>query len=142
MAIESSVVADAAASLVNQQTSRPTEVEANARSTESVKPETVQEAIAAAELAKQQAADAEQQQADQEPLSHDQLEVVVQQLQDFVETLNRGIAFTVDQESGKDVIKVTNRESGELVRQIPSEEVLLLASRLSEATGLLVNTEV
>lgn len=75
------------------------------------------------------------------PLEKEQLETVVQQLQDFVQTLNRGIAFRVDQDSGKDVITVTNRDTGELVRQIPSEEVLLLASRLSEATGLLVNTK-
>ncbi len=92
-------------------------------------------------MAQQQAEAQAQEKESEETLTHDQLEVVVQQLQDFVQTLNRGIAFSVDQESGKDVITVTNRDTGELVRQIPSEEVLLLAARLSEATGLLVNTE-
>ncbi|MBW8190814.1 flagellar protein FlaG [Neiella marina] len=103
--------------------------------------ESVQEAIAAAEVAKAQAQTEVEQQAKSEEIKPDQLEIVVQQLQEFVQTLNRDIAFSVDKESGIDVIKVTNQETGELVRQIPSEEVLLLAARLSEATGLLVNTE-
>ena len=71
----------------------------------------------------------------------EQLEVVVQQLQEFVQTLSKDIAFSVDEDSGRNVVKVTNKETGELVRQIPSEEVLQLATRLSEATGLLVDTK-
>ncbi|MBD1390853.1 flagellar protein FlaG [Neiella sp. HB171785] len=142
MAIDNSVMPDLSAATAIKPQVTPQADETS--KSEEVTKQTVQEAIAAAEAAKAQAqAEVEQKAAAaEEELKPEQLEVVVQQLQEFVQTLNRDIAFSVDKESGKDVIKVTNQDTGELVRQIPSEEVLLLAARLSEATGLLVNTEV
>ncbi|WP_225918015.1 flagellar protein FlaG [Neiella holothuriorum] len=138
MAIENNVAPDVLGATIKP----PLAPQANeALPPEEMSKESVQEAIAAAEVAKAQAQTEVEQQAKSEEIKPDQLEIVVQQLQEFVQTLNRDIAFSVDKESGIDVIKVTNQETGELVRQIPSEEVLLLAARLSEATGLLVNTE-
>jgi len=71
-----------------------------------------------------------------------QLEKVAQQLQDFVGDMNKGLEFLVDKDSGRDVIKVIDKESGETVKQYPSEEVLGLVAKLSEATGLFVNSKV
>ena len=76
------------------------------------------------------------------PLSSEQLEKVAQQLQDFVGEMNRGLEFTVDKDSGRDVIKVIDKNSGELVKQYPSEEVLTLVAKLSEMVGSFVDTSV
>ena len=76
------------------------------------------------------------------PLSVEQLEKVAQQLQDFVGEMNRGLEFTVDKDSGRDVIKVIDKNSGELVKQYPSEEVLTLVAKLSEMVGSFVDTSV
>jgi len=70
------------------------------------------------------------------------IEKVAQQLQDFVASLNKGISFSVDEKSGKDVISVTDTISGELIRQIPSEEVLELAQRISKAAGIFIKDQV
>lgn len=67
---------------------------------------------------------------------------VAQQLQDFVSSLNKNLRFSVDEESGREVISVVDKVSGELIRQIPSEEMLELASRISKAAGLLVTEKV
>ncbi|SFC24745.1 flagellar protein FlaG [Pseudoalteromonas denitrificans] len=67
---------------------------------------------------------------------------VAQQLQDFVSSINKDLRFSVDEESGRDVISVIDKESGDLIRQIPSEEILDLASRISEAAGILIKKEV
>jgi flagellar protein FlaG len=75
-------------------------------------------------------------------LSPEQLEKVAQQLQDFVGEMNRGLEFTVDKDSGRDVIKVIDKNSGELVKQYPSEEVLTLVAKLSEMVGSFVDTSV
>jgi len=71
-----------------------------------------------------------------------QLEKVAQQLQDFMGEMNRSLEFLVDKDSGRDVIKVLDRGTGDLVKQYPSEEVLTLISKLSDATGNLIDTEI
>ncbi len=75
-------------------------------------------------------------------LSPDKLEKVVQQLQDFMGEMNRSLQFKVDEDSGRNVIKVIDKESGDLVKQYPSEEVLGIVAKLAEATGVLVDFKV
>lgn len=76
------------------------------------------------------------------PLDSKQLEKVAQQLQDFVGDLNRNLQFSVDKDSGRDVIKVFDKDSGDLLKQYPSEEVLTLVSKLSEMVGGFIDAEV
>jgi len=77
-----------------------------------------------------------------ESLTPKQLEKVAQQLQDFVGDLNRNIEFSVDKDSGRDVIKVIDKDSGDLIKQYPSEEVLTLVSKLSDMVGGFVDAKV
>lgn len=78
----------------------------------------------------------------QTKVSAEQLEMVAQQLQSFVGEMNKGLEFLVDKDSGRDVIKVIDKNSGDLIKQYPSEEVLSLVSRLSDAAGGLVNEKI
>ncbi|ALO34271.1 flagellar biosynthesis protein FlaG [Colwellia sp. MT41] len=78
----------------------------------------------------------------QAPLTTEQLEKVAQQLQEFVGNMNRGLEFSVDKDSGRDVIKVIDKNSGELVKQFPSEEVLTLVAKLSEMVGAFIDAKV
>lgn len=71
-----------------------------------------------------------------------QLENVAKQLQEFIGKMNRGLEFLVDEESGRDVIKVVDKNSGELIKQYPSEEVLSLVSKLSKVTGSFVDSKI
>lgn len=84
----------------------------------------------------QQARQAEEQQTETS-MNRDELQQVAEKLQDFVGSLNTSLQFSVDEESGRDVIKVMDKDSGELVRQFPSEEVLDVIKSLSNATGML-----
>ncbi len=49
---------------------------------------------------------------------------------------NHQLSFSVDEELGKVIIVVTDPESGEVVRQIPSEEVQHLQRRLREMAAV------
>jgi flagellar protein FlaG len=80
--------------------------------------------------------------ANQAKLTPQQLEKVAQQLQDFVGEMNRGLEFSVDKDSGRDVIKVIDKASGDLVKQYPSEEVLTLVAKLSDMVGGFVDAKV
>jgi flagellar protein FlaG len=79
---------------------------------------------------------------DKAPLTPQQLEKVAQQLQDFVGEMNRGLVFSVDKDSGRDVIKVIDKDSGDLVKQYPSEEVLTLVAKLSDMVGGFIDAKV
>ena len=65
----------------------------------------------------------------------------VSRLNDYVQSLRRDIQFSVDKSSGSTVIRVVDSNSGETIRQIPSEEMLAIARNLEHAQGLFVNTK-
>ncbi|WP_434928728.1 flagellar protein FlaG [Shewanella sp. HL-SH8] len=74
--------------------------------------------------------------------SDESLELVAKELTDMVAMMQKGLKFSVDVDSGKQVIKVQDIESGDIIRQIPSEEALQLAQKLSEVSGVLMPIEV
>lgn len=51
---------------------------------------------------------------------------------------NFGIEFEFSEPGNHLVTRVVDRESGELIRQIPSEEVLRMVQRMESRTGLLL----
>lgn len=77
-----------------------------------------------------------EQEAKQET-SREQVEKAVESISDFVQSVRRNINFSVDDSSGRVVVKVIDTESGDLVRQIPSEEALALAENLNNAGSVL-----
>ena len=62
----------------------------------------------------------------------EEIESAVTKLSEFMQTNNRQLNFSVDEASSKLVVKVTDAESGKVIRQIPSEEVLKLTERLQD----------
>ena len=65
------------------------------------------------------------------------LNEVVSELNNLVRDLHRELQFSVDDKSGEPVIKVVDSKTDEVVRQIPSEEVVRLRQRLEEAAGVI-----
>jgi flagellar protein FlaG len=62
-------------------------------------------------------------------------------IQEFVQSIRRNLNFDVDDSSGRVVVQVTDSMSGEVIRQIPSEDALKLAESLSEMRSLLFKAE-
>ncbi|PHY64123.1 flagellar protein FlaG [Shewanella xiamenensis] len=71
----------------------------------------------------------------------DKLTQVATELSDMMSMMRKGLAFKVDENSGQAVVTVLDRDTGDVIRQMPSEEALKLAEKLSEVTGLLMKTE-
>ena len=63
-------------------------------------------------------------------------------LSTHVQNLQRSLQFTVDRDSGDIVVTIVDRETHEVVRLIPSEELLAIAHRLPSAAGVLVTEKV
>ncbi|MBW3164302.1 flagellar protein FlaG [Ferrimonas balearica] len=74
-------------------------------------------------------------------MDRDQLSRIAEELEHFIGGNQRGLSFHVDEDTGRDVVVVKDIATDEVIRQIPAEEVLELAARLSDLTGMLVETE-
>lgn len=66
----------------------------------------------------------------------EQLEKAVVAMNDYVQSINRDLQFSVDEETERTVIKVIDSQSGELIRQIPDEVFLELARKLNDGGGV------
>ncbi|MCU1752503.1 flagellar protein FlaG [Pseudomonas sp. 6D_7.1_Bac1] len=71
----------------------------------------------------------------------DKLKAAVQEIEKFVQSIKRNLEFSIDEGSGKVVVKVIATATGEVVRQIPSEEALKLADSLNTASNVLFDAK-
>ncbi len=76
--------------------------------------------------------------------SEQERERVVEQMSEFISTVQTGLSFRIDEESGRDVVTIYEESTGEIIRQIPDEEMLDVLRRLREQTaryssGLLID---
>jgi len=62
----------------------------------------------------------------------------VEKLNEFIRPYVTSLQFSVDKELGRVVVKIMDSETKEVIKQIPSEDVLALTKALSKVAGLLV----
>jgi len=70
--------------------------------------------------------------------TRDEVEDAVSRLSRFVAPNQSEINFSVDESSGIRVVKIVDRNSNEVIRQMPSEEAVALARALDKLQGLLI----
>ncbi|MGY0614029.1 flagellar protein FlaG [Vibrio sp. FJH11] len=68
-------------------------------------------------------------------LNREEREKMVAQMNAFVTSINKGVAFRVDEESGRDVVTIYEATTGDIIRQIPDEDMLVVLRRLAEHTA-------
>ena len=66
--------------------------------------------------------------------SPERVQEALSRIQSYLSASQRELQISVDEGSGRTVVRVVNPETQEVIRQIPTEEVLKLAASLS-ATG-------
>jgi len=75
------------------------------------------------------------------------IEEKVSELNSFVQNIQRGIQFSVHEETGRSIITITDKDTGDEIRRFPSDQVLSISSKIAESLavpsenglGLLVN---
>jgi flagellar protein FlaG len=72
-----------------------------------------------------------------EQVSNEELAEAVKNIQARLDVMRTRLGFVLHNETDDVIIEVTDRKSGELIRQIPSEEVMELRARLDELVGIL-----
>ncbi len=60
------------------------------------------------------------------------LQDTVTRLNEYAQSINRQLQFSIDDRSGRPVIKVLDLQTDKVIRQIPSDDVLALARQMHE----------
>ncbi|MDC0611053.1 flagellar protein FlaG [Vibrio sp.] len=68
---------------------------------------------------------------ERERISEEQRSKIMEQMQEFVSSINKGLSFRVDQETGRDIVTIYEADTGDVIRQIPEEEMLEVLRRLA-----------
>ncbi|MFH1493287.1 MAG: flagellar protein FlaG [Pseudomonadota bacterium] len=69
------------------------------------------------------------------------LKQATEKLNQAMKMMASNLQFTVDEETGIDVVKVVDTDTREVIRQFPSEEVLAIAKAFDQLQGLLVRDQ-
>ncbi len=64
----------------------------------------------------------------------------VEQIQSYLSSSQRSLQFRVEESLGRPVMVVTNPETGEVIRQVPGEEVQKMAAAITQGGGQLLDT--
>lgn len=76
-------------------------------------------------------------------LNANQMQEAVSRINEYVQQSERKLDFRMDEESGQTVIRVYDKQSDELIRQIPGDLALRLAQQLNdEEPSLLFRAQV
>ena len=113
--------------------------------TNTISQDNQKQAVVKAKNVEQTVAQPQRVEATEEPktqqASVDALEKISTQMSDMMSMMKKNLVFRVDTKSGQSVVSVLDEKSGDLIRQIPSAEALDLAKKMSDVTGLIMETK-
>jgi len=73
--------------------------------------------------------------------TRDQVNSAVKQLNDTMSASAQDLEFSVDQDSKQTVVKLVDRTTHEVLRQMPTKEALEIAKSLDKAMGKLIDQQ-
>lgn len=73
--------------------------------------------------------------------NEDEIQEAITRAQDALNEVDPRVKLTVDRDLNRVVIKVVNSDSGEVIRQIPPEEMLRIQRFFHDRSGLLLKEE-
>jgi flagellar protein FlaG len=72
-------------------------------------------------------------------VSEAKIESIAQAMDNYVRSIQRDLKIRVHNDTGNIIVEVISGEDGKVIRQIPSENLLNLAAKMEEMTGVLFN---
>jgi flagellar protein FlaG len=97
---------------------------------------------AGAKVAQESQAAAAVEKMTQQPAPQDvntAVRAAAQQIDSYLKSVGRQVEFRVDDDTGMTVVTVRETATGDVIRQIPNEEVLQLARRFEASSGALLD---
>lgn len=72
----------------------------------------------------------------------EELHSIAESFGQVVSAVNKGISIRIDEKADMFVTEIVNKETNEVIKQIPPEQLVRLAGRLREFLGILLDIEV
>lgn len=119
-----------------QQAEMPLQLSKDGQSTAVVTPETLKAVSGVKELEEK---DASKSKNDKQPFSPSELADAVKKLNDTVKLYKGDLQFSVDDDTQLQIVKVIDKSSKEVIRQIPSPEVVRIAKAIEDFRSILLN---
>jgi flagellar protein FlaG len=73
------------------------------------------------------------------PVDDAQLQAAVKAANSALEAAQSGIEFSIDSASGKTIVRILDKQTNEVIRQLPSEEMLEIAKAIDRFEGMLLH---
>ena len=70
-----------------------------------------------------------------------EVQKALEEVEKAVAPMAQSLQFSLDKDSGKTVVKVMDTDTNEVIRQIPSEEVLAISKAVDKLKGLLIKQQ-
>ncbi len=77
-----------------------------------------------------------------EPMEREDLENLVQDMENYLSDMRVNLSFKLHDETGDVLVQVIDGETGEVIRQLPPEEILELREKLKELRGVIFDSKV
>ncbi|GMR05308.1 MAG: flagellar protein FlaG [Thermodesulfobacteriota bacterium] len=74
-------------------------------------------------------------------LQDGKVDEVAAEVQIRLKRLNTELRFEVDNDSRKTIVRIVDAESGKVIRQIPSEDLLAIRNRMDDLIGVLFDSK-
>ena len=68
----------------------------------------------------------------------EQVASAAEKINDTIKAFTTDLQFSVDKDTNRVIVKVLDKESGEVIRQIPPDEVISIAKALDTIRGLII----
>ena len=78
-----------------------------------------------------------QQNVDSKLVSDEEIQQAVDQIQSFTDNVAKDLKFSIDEDTGKTIVKILDSQTQEVIRQFPTEEAISIARTLDKVQGLL-----
>lgn len=76
-----------------------------------------------------------------EKLDAKQLENIFGDFKEKFDLLNKYLSIKIDKDLNRPIVRIINKESGEVIRQFPPEQLVELAKKIDQMVGLLFEKE-
>lgn len=121
-----------------QQAELPQQLSKDGEAATTTKPETLKAVTGVKEAeAKEQAKN----KVDQQAFSQSDLADAIKKLNETVKLYKGDLQFTVDDDTQMQIVKVVDKSSKEVIRQIPSPEVIRIAKAIEDFRSILLQDE-
>ncbi|MBP7579464.1 MAG: flagellar protein FlaG [Vogesella sp.] len=121
-----------------QQVELPQQLSKDGDTAAIVKPETLKAVSGAKEAEEKGQA---KNKTDQQVFSQSDLADAIKKLNDTVKLYKGDLQFTVDDDTQMQIVKVVDKSSKEVIRQIPSPEVIRIAKAIEDFRSILLHDE-